>query len=70
VRRRESELAANDERDTDSDGQKLTKKLLTDTVTKNSLITVQVYSRPTILPKNFSKPVPTTRISLSYRPNT
>jgi len=51
------ELAANDERDTNSDLQKLTKKVLTKTVTKNSLVKVQVYSRPTILPKNLSKPV-------------
>jgi len=65
------ELAANDERDTDSDLQKLTKKVLTKTVTKNSLVKVQVYNRPTmptILPKNLSKPV---SIQLEYlRPNT
>jgi len=60
VRWWESELAANDECDTDSNEQKLTKKLLTNSLTKNSLFKVQVYSRPTILPKNFSKPVSTT----------
>jgi len=65
---RDWELAANDERDTDSDLQKLTKKVLTKTVTKNSLVKVQVYSRPTILPKNLSKSV---SIQLEYlRPNT
>jgi len=53
------ELAANDERDTDNDLQKST-----NTVTKNSLVKVQVYSRPTILPKNLSKPVSTTWISM------
>ena len=55
-------MAANDERDTDSDLQKLT-KVLTKTVTKNSLVKMQVYSRPTILPKNLSKPV---SIQLEY----
>ena len=34
MRRHESELAASDERDTDSDGHKLTKKLLTNSLTK------------------------------------